>query len=595
MNHNLDLDKITRIFDLLPHYRDSFDPKDDVLAGKDDGEWKKYDIHQHIEISDNISYGLMALGIEKGDKVGTIMSNRPEWNFLDMGIMQIGAVHTPIYPTISESDYKYILNHSEVKCLFIEGKELLSKIEHILPEIKGVKNIFTVKQQDGLKNLKDLLELGESNIDEDKLQARRDAVDRYDLATLIYTSGTTGNQKGVMLSHNNIVSNFKALEPILPIDQKTKALSYLPLCHVYERILIYLYMTCGVSIYYAESVAKIIDNLQEVKPDMFVSIPRFLEKVFDRIMDKGQKLPFVKKMIFFWAVKTGMKYKVDGSNGPFYNFALSIARKLVFNKWKEAMGNNVKYIVSGGAALQGRLAKIYTAAGIRILQGYGLTESSPVIAVSTLEKNGVKFGTVGPVLPNIELKIADDGEILAKGPSIMMGYYKDPDLTKETIDEEGFLHTGDAGRLEEHNHLRITGRKKLIFKTSLGKYVNPQFVEDKFKESPFIDNILVMGENKKFAAALLVPDFIHLKEWCKKKDIEYTSDAEMIKLPRIKKRFHKEVTKCNSHLGSAERIMKYQIMDKEWTIQDGELTASLKMRRSFICEKYADLIESLFV
>lgn len=586
--------QITRIFDLLPHYLESFDPKPDVLAGKENGEWVQYDIHAYIENANNISYGLMAMGISKGEKVGTIMSNRPEWNFLDMGIMQTGAVHVPIYPTISESDYKYILNHSEVKCLFIEGIELLLKIGHILPEIPGVEKIYTIKQQNELSPLKELIELGKANKDENGLKERMTNVKGYDLATLIYTSGTTGNPKGVMLSHNNIVSNFTALQPILPIDQKTRIISHLPLCHVYERIMNYLYTLCGVSIYYAENIAKIADNLTEVKPDMFVTVPRVLEKVFDRIMDKGEKLPLIKRMIFKWAVDVGLKYEVDNANGWLYGIFLHLARRLVFSKWRAGMGGNLKYVVSGGAALQERLGRIFTAAGIRILEGYGLTESSPVIAVSRPEKNGVKFGTVGPVLSNVQVKIADDGEILAGGPSIMMGYYKEPEMTKETIDEEGWLHTGDAGYLEEGRFLKITGRKKLIFKTSLGKYVNPQLIENKFKESPFIDNIMVMGENQKFAAALIIPDFNHLKAWCERKDIEYTTDEEIIQLPRIKRRFLKEIKKYNEYFGNAERIMKYEILPKEWTVETGELTASLKMKRNFICEEYREIIDKIF-
>ncbi len=586
--------QITRIFDLLPHYLESFDPKDDVVAGKVSGEWIKYDIHKYIEYANNVSYGLLALGIEKGDKIGTIMNNCPEWNFLDMGILQIGAVHVPIYPTISESDYKYILNHSEVKCIFVGGHELLKKIEHILPEVPGVKNIYAINKHEDIKHISEFIELGKANADEERLKSIMSGVDKNDLATLIYTSGTTGNPKGVMLSHNNIVSNFTALYPILPIGQKTRALSYLPLCHVYERIMVYLYTLCGVSVYYAENIAKITDNLKELQPDMFVSIPRFLEKVYDRIIEKGDKLPFLKRAVFFWAVSVGKGFKPDNGNGWYYDQKLKLARKLVFSKWQTALGGNLKYVVSGGAALQERIGRIFTAAGIRILEGYGLTESSPVIAVSTLEKNGVKFGTVGPVLPNVEVRIADDGEILAKGPSIMMGYFKEPELTKEAIDEDGYLHTGDIGHIEPEGQLKITGRKKLIFKTSLGKYVSPEHMEIKFKESPFIDNIVVMGENQKFAAALIVPDFNHLKKWCKKKDIDYTTNEQMVRLPRIKKRFHKEVHKYNHHFGSAERIMKYELIDKEWTVESGELSANQKMKRKFICEEYRELIDSIF-
>ncbi|MCD4681216.1 MAG: long-chain fatty acid--CoA ligase [Bacteroidales bacterium] len=586
--------EITRIFDLLPYYLETFEPKDDVLAGKEDGKWIKYDINKYVEIVNNISYGLMALGIKKGDKVGTILGNRPEWNMLDMGIMQTGAVHVPIYPTISESDYKYILNHSEVKYVFIEGKELLKKVEHILPEIQGVKDVYTINKHEGVKHLSELIELGKTNENETKLKSLMSDVAPNDLATLIYTSGTTGNPKGVMLSHNNIVSNVLAIREIVPLDQNSRALSYLPLCHVFERVLIYLYASLGISIYYAESIAKIADNLREVKPDMFVTVPRLLEKIYDKIIDKGRKLPFLKKMIFFWAIRLGLKFKPGGANSCIYRFKLKIANKLIFSKWRVAFGDNIKLVVSGGAALQERLSRVFTAAGIKVLEGYGLTEASPVISVCTMEEDGVKFGTVGPVLTGVTVKIAEDGEILAKGPNIMLGYFKEPELTKESIDNAGWLHTGDIGHLDEEGFLKITGRKKLIFKTSLGKYVNPQIIENKFKESPFIDNMLVMGENQKFAAALIVPSFDHLKQWCEYKEIEYTTNEEMIVLPRIKKRFLKEVTKYNEYFGKAEKIMKYEVMGKEWTVDNGELSASMKMKRKFICEEYREVIDSIF-
>ena len=585
--------EVTRLFDLLPYYKKSFKAKEDVLAGKENGKWIKYSIDQYIGFANNISYGLLKLGVKPGDKIATISNNRPEWNFVDMGILQIGAVHVPIYPTISESDYKYILAHSEVKYVFISGKEILRKIEHIIPEIPGILGVYTFKAVDNIKHLDELVTLGKEIPAAEQVEQLKAAVKPEDLATLIYTSGTTGFPKGVMLSHSNLLSNVMGVKHIFPVDENCKGLSYLPLCHVYERMDIYTYHYLGLSIYYAENMGTIADNIREIKPEIFTTVPRLLEKVYDKIIDKGSKLSGVKKAIFFWAVSLANYYELEGKSW-FYHARLKLADKLVFSKWREALGGNVRVIVSGGAALQPRLARIYTAAGIPVLEGYGLTETSPVIAVNTVEEGGRMFGTVGKPLDNVEVKIAEDGEILSRGPHIMMGYFKDTDMTSQSIDPDGWFHTGDVGKLEPEGHLRITGRKKEIFKTSLGKYISPQLLENKFKESPFIDGIIILGENQKYAAALVVPDFNHLKSWCEHKNIPYSTDKEMIKNPLVVKQFKKEIDHFNKFFGSTEQIQSFELIDHEWTLESGELTANLKLKRSFILDKYKEEVNRLF-
>lgn len=585
--------EIKRLFDLLPNYEFSFRPKDDVLAGKVNGEWIKYDIKAYREFADHISQGLIQLGIKKGDKIATISNNRPEWNFIDMGIMQTGAIHVPIYPTISEDDYKYILKHAEVKYVFVSGKELLRKIDHILPEIENILDIYTISEIDTHKHLNELIETGKKMKDEKLLESIKAGIDENDVASLIYTSGTTGYPKGVMLTHKNILSNVIASAPIFPVDETSKGLSYLPLCHVYERMVNYVLQIKGVSIYYAENMATIVDNIQEVQPHIMTTVPRLLEKVYDKILAKGRKLTGFKKQIFFWAVNLGLRYEYDRPNRFFYNIQLKLANKLVFNKWRDALGGRMKSIVSGGAALQPRLASVYNAANIPTVEGYGMTESSPVIAVNTFEKRKRKIGTVGPPLFNVEVKISDRGEILVKGPNVMKGYYKQPELTKEAI-IDGWLHTGDVGIIDADGMLKITGRVKEIFKTSMGKYISPVLLENKIKESPFIDQIMVIGENQKFAAALIVPDFEHMRNWCKIKDITYTSSTEMIQYKEFRSRIKKELDCFNKQFGDTEQIKKFELIDHEWTIDSGEITANLKLKRRTIHEKYKDLINSIY-
>jgi long-chain acyl-CoA synthetase len=588
------MDDVTRIFDLLPNYVKKFKPKDDVLAGKENGKWIKYSIEQYVETANLISYGLIALGLKKGDKVATIAGNRPEWNFVDMAVLQAGAIHVPIYPTISESDYNYILKHAGVKFLFIAGKDIYRKVEHLIPEISSIKDVFAFSDTENIKHLNELLGIGRKQPCPEFIEAIKATIGTHDLATLIYTSGTTGNPKGVMLSHNNMISNFKGVAHIPPVGEEGKAISYLPLCHVYERIIVYLYQYCGISVYYAESFATIADNIREVKPDILSTVPRLLEKIYDKIIATGHKLKGVKKFIFFRAVGLGLRYELNGANGWWYEAKLKLARKLVFSKWKAALGNNLKVIVSGGAALQPRLERVFWAAGIPVLEGYGLTETSPIISVCSFEENGMKFGTVGPVLKGVTVKIANDGEILVQGPNVMIGYYQDPGLTLDAIDPDGWFHTGDIGQIEKEGQLRITGRKKEIFKTSFGKYISPEHIENKFKESDFIDAIMVIGENQKYAAALIVPDFTYLRAWCHVKEIPYTTDAEMANLPRIQKRFQKEVSKHNIAFGATEQIRAFELINREWTVETGELTPSLKLKRKVICEKFKSVISKIF-
>jgi long-chain acyl-CoA synthetase len=584
--------EVKRIFDLLSRYESKFEPKEDVVASKINKQWVKYDIKAFRENVDNISYGLMKLGIKKGDKIATISPNRPEWNFVDHAILQLGAVHVPIYPTISESDYKYILNNSETKYIFISGREIWRKIEHILPEIKNVKDVYSFNKTENLKHLSDLIAIGKANRDEKALEKVKAAVNTDDLATIIYTSGTTGDPKGVMLSHKNLLSNVEGVHHIFPVDQHCKAVSYLPMCHVYERTNIYVYMYLGVSIYYAENMGTIASDIQEIKPEILTTVPRLLEKVYDKILAKGRKLKGFKHQIFFWAVQLGEKYEYDISD-PLYLFKLKIADKLVFSKWREALGGNLKAVISGGAAIQPRLKRVFNAAGIPTVEGYGMTESSPVIAVNTFSRKKRKIGTVGPPLENVQVKISEEGEILAKGPNIMLGYYKQPELTKQTV-VDGWLHTGDMGKIDEDGMLKITGRLKEIFKTSMGKYVSPALIENKFKESPFIDQMIVLGENQKFAAALIVPDFEYLKQWSRLHNVKYNNNKQIIKEKIVVDRFKKDVAKYNKYFGDYEQVKKFELMDHEWSLETGEITANLKLKRRYITEKYKDKINGLF-
>ena len=586
---------VKRTFDILEKYAHEFPYKEVALAGKDPGGYFTYSTTDYLEKTDNISFGLLKLGVEKGDKIASITFNRPEWNFLDMGITQIAAIHIPIYPTISDNDYEYILKHAEVKYLFVAGIEMYNRIKHIVPNIPSLKAVYTFRNLNGIQHLEELIELGGNNKEPEKLKAIKDSISENDIATIIYTSGTTGTPKGVILTHKNLVSNFLAASKIPSYGPNEIALSFLPICHIYERMLNYMYQYLGLTIYYSGSLANLADNFKEFNPHVFSTVPRLLEKIFDKIVNKGNTLKGFSKKIFFWSLDIALKYDIRREKEFIYGTKLKIARKLVLNKIKATLGNNIDIIVSGGAALQMRLCKFYWALGVHVLEGYGLTETSPVVTVNNLKPNGTKFGTVGlPLEEDILIRIAEDGEILCKTPGLMQGYYKEDGLTNEVIDADGWFHTGDIGVIEKSGHLKITDRKKLIFKTSFGKYISPQMIENKFKESLYIDQLMVFGENQKFAAALIVPEFANLKIWADSKGLKFENKSEMVKHEEVKKLFKDEVNFLNSFLGDYERIGQYEVLDNEWSIENGELSATLKVRRTYVNAKYKAAMQNIF-
>lgn len=585
--------KITRVFDLLPYLKMYYSGQT-IFSSKVNGTWIGYETEAFITQVDDLSLGLLKLGIKKDDKIANMSPNRPEWNIVDFAVMQMGAIHLPLYPTLAEADLKYILKDSGAKVVFVATEDLYQKIKNVKNDCPELKYIFSYEHinDPDVRTWLSLKEMGEVS-DMDKIISYREQVQPHDILTLIYTSGTTGNPKGVMLTHDNLVSNFKSSNPLIP-DGSYKALSFLPLSHIFERMVVYMYLSKGVSIYYAESLDKIGDNLKEIKPQMFTTVPRLLEKVFDKIVATGSELKGIKKKLFFWALDLGLRYEYDGKNGWWYEFQLYIANKIIFNKWRAALGGEILAICAGGAALQERLTRVFWAANIPVLQGYGLTETSPVVAVNGLDKGMKYMGTVGPTIPGVEVKIAADGEILARGPNIMKGYYNNEVATKEVIDEDGWFHTGDIGEWVENRYLKITDRKKEIFKTAGGKYIAPQVIENKFKESKFIEQIMVIGENRRFPAAIIIPDFKHLKDWCAIKGIEYTTNDKMVNEPVIISRIQKEVDAFNQPLGSWEQLKKFILLPREFTIDDGELTPKLSMKRKAILAKYSESIEKLY-
>ncbi len=587
--------EVKRTFDLLGRYHELYLQKPDALAGKENGQWVTYSAQDYIEQSEHVSYGILELGLQKGDMVATISNNRPEWNIIDMALSQAGIVHVPIYPTISKEDYDYILNHAQPKLVIVSDKQLFAKIKPIVEGAPSIRDIYSIDVVDGAKNWKEILELGKKNASKfkEKLVEIKASILPEDLVTLIYTSGTTGFPKGVMLSHKNLVSNFISTAKVHHLDHRHRVLSFLPISHVYERMVNYHFQYKGLSIYYAENMGTIVQDLKDVKPHVFNSVPRLLERVYDRIIGKGKDLPYIKKQIFFWAVNLGLKYDFV-NRSAWYNFRLKIARKLIFSKWKEGLGNNVEIIVSGGAALQARLARIFWAADMKVLEGYGLTETSPVISVNNLTKQEVKFGTVGTVIENVEVKIAEDGEILCKGPNLMLGYYKAPDLTAEVIDKEGWFHTGDIGIFEDGKYLKITDRKKEIFKLSSGKYIAPQVIENKLKESFFIENLMVIGENEKFASALISPNYEFLHNWAGMHGIKFRDNQELISNSQTISRIQKEVNEMNKNIGLTEQIKRFRLVVEEWTPATGELSPTLKLKRKVLTEKYKALIEEIY-
>lgn len=587
--------EIRRTFDIVDQLVEKYQ-RDDALAVKRNGQWEKFSSLQYKEFVDDFSYGLLAAGFKKGDKILTVSNNRPEWNFIDMGMSQVGVVHVPIYSNNGPKEYEHILVHSDARIAFGSSQEFYDTLSLHAKVAPNIEKIYSIDEIDGVPNWMEFVELGRQNREKykEELQQLRDGIQPRDLMSIIYTSGTTGLSKGVMLCHENFVSNVNATKDILPVDNTEMFLSFLPLCHVLERMVNYLVMTNGAAVYYAESIDTLGDDMRDVKPNGFTSVPRVLEKIFDKIMLKGKELTGIKKNLFFWAVDLGLRYELDGANGWWYETQLKLANKLIFNKWRDATGGNIKVIISGGAALQARLARIFHAARIPVMEGYGLTETSPVISVNYPYYPKLMFGSVGPIVDNIDVKLAEDGEILMKGPSLMLGYYKDEEKTAEVINEEGYFHTGDIGEIGEHNILKITDRKKEIFKLSTGKYIAPQVVENRFKESNFIDQIMVVGENEKFASAIICPSFEFLHGWCFKNNITFRDNKDLIQIPEVIARFQQEVDKINGGLGQYRQLKKFELTCQEWLTETGELSPTLKVKRKFLKEKYKTKLDRLY-
>lgn len=588
---------ITRLFDFPYHQLEKYNLSD-ALVTKYNGEWIKTSTQEYLDKANTISRALIRLGVQKNDKIAVISSNnRTEWHICDTGVLQTGAQNVPIYPTITSEDYEYILNHSESSYCFVSDQEVFDKLNAIKNNVPTLKDIYSYDDNvKGCKSWKELLELGNDKSNQDVVEDRKNNVATTDLATIIYTSGTTGRPKGVMLTHQNIVSDVLLSSPRVPLRSGDSiALSFLPICHIFERMLTYLYQYFGVSIYFAESIEKISDNLKEVKPHVMSVVPRLLEKVYDKIYAKGADLTGIKKKLFFWALDLGMDYKPYGENGFFYEFKLKIARKIIFSKWKEGLGGRLELLVCGSAALQTRLSKVFCAANIPVMEGYGLTETSPVISVNDMRDYGFRVGTVGKVLEGIEVKIADDGEILCKGPNVMVGYYKDEEKTKEVINNDGYFHTGDIGEVDADGFLKITDRKKEMFKTSGGKYVAPQILENAFKQSRFIEQIMVIGDGEKMPAAFIQPNFDFIKDWAsrKKLDIGQTNEA-IVANKDVIARFQEEIDEANEKFGNWEKVKRFELTPDLWSIEGGHLTPTMKLKRKIIVEKYKNLYAKIY-
>jgi long-chain acyl-CoA synthetase len=593
--------EIKRLFDAVDYQLGKFH-KPDMLAAKENGQWKKYAAQEVKDIANKLSAGLLQLGVtandmtpENSDKIAIISNNRPEWIFTDLATQQIGAILVPIYPTTGAHDIEFILNDAQVKYLFVSNAEMLEKVKPLACKIPSLKNIYTFERIDGADHWSTVTTLAnEQSLQQ--VESIKKTIPVSHLATIIYTSGTTGTPKGVMLSHSNIYSNLMLSKLSFPFEDApdTRVLSFLPLNHIFEKTVTYIHLFSGISIYYAESMDTIGENLKEVKPTGFATVPRLLEKVFERIMTSGNQLTGIKRKLFFWAIALGEKYdnRIDG--GAWYNLQLAIANKLVFKKFREALGNNVEYIITGGAACQVKLLRIFNAAKIPVYEGYGPTENSPVICVNRKEAGGTKFGTVGPPINGIQVKLAEDGEILVNGPSVMQGYFKRPDLTAETV-IDGWLHTGDIGEWDENKFLKITDRKKELFKTSGGKYVAPQPIENKFKESQYIEQIMVIGEQQKFVGALIVPSFNAIKTWMESKGINYTTNEDAIQNPKVVALFQQTIDTYNEQFNHVEQIKKFELLPKEWSIDTGEMTPKLSIKRKVVMEKYKDVIAKIYV
>jgi len=574
-------------------------PLEVMLAGKEAGQWKTYGTKEVSAIVNNLSAGLLSLGIgpndmtvEGRDKIAILCKNRPEWLMLDLAVQQIGAILTPIYPTINVNELEFVLNDAQVKLVFVNDEDLYLKVLSIKDRVPSLKDIYTFEHAPNAKHWKEVTDKATPEL-LSRIKPIADKIGYEDISTIIYTSGTTGTPKGVMLSHRNILSNVLASAPCFPPGEKTKALSFLPLNHIFEKMVSYLYMFNGVSIYYAESLDTVGSNLREVKPDMFTTVPRLLEKVYERLINAGNELKGLKRSLYFWALDLAEKFEINTNQGFWYRMQLSLANKLIFNKWREALGNNIKCIVTGSAACQVRLIRIFTAARIVIMEGYGLTETSPVISVNRYDVKGRKFGTVGPLIDGVEVKIAEDGEILCKGPNVMVGYYKRPDLTAEAL-KGGWFYTGDIGVMIENKFLKITDRKKELFKTSGGKYVAPTPIESKLKESPFVEQAMVVGSERKYVGSLIVPSISNVREWARHNGISETDNEALLRNPKVIDLFKDLVESFNKYFNHVEQVKRFELLPSEWSVDGGELTPTLKLKRRVIMEKYKDAIDRIY-
>mgnify|MGYP006200798475 FL=1 len=587
--------QITRLFD-FPYYQLAKNNVPDCLVTKYNGEWVKTSTQEYIDKANAVSRAFIRLGVQKNDKIALISStNRTEWNIFDIGSLQVGAQTVPIYPTIASEDYEYILNHSESSYCIVSDQVVYDKLIAIKNNVPTLKDIYSFDEISGCKNWKELLKLGSDTSNQDVVEDRKNNVKPEELATIIYTSGTTGRPKGVMLSHNNIVSNVLDSAPRIPFAEGTSvALSFLPICHIFERVILYIYQYYSVSVYFAESIEKLTDNLKEVHPNVMTVVPRLLEKVYDKIYARGAELSGIKKTLFFWAINLGLRYKPYRQNGWWYEKQLGIARKLIFSKWKEALGGNLDVMVSGSAALQPRLARVFAAAGIPVMEGYGLTETSPVISVNDMRNSLFRIGTVGKLIKNVEVKIAEDGELLCKGPNVMMGYYKDQTLTNEVI-KDGYFHTGDIGEFDRDGFLRITDRKKEMFKTSGGKYIAPQLIENRLKQSFFIEQVMVIGDGEKMPAAFIQPNFDFVREWAKRHQVNVSdSNEDLVNNAKVIERFQEEVDHANEKFGNWEKIKRFELTPDIWSIEGGHLTPTMKLKRKIVKEKYHHLYDKIY-
>lgn len=588
--------RVERTFDLLENIRQNY-TKTDILAAKRDGKWVKFSADEYIHNATMFSYGLLAKGFKKGDKIATVSNNRPEWNFVDMGMAMIGVIHVPVYTTIGDDEFRHILSHSDARMLIVSDKALYIRLKTIVEGMTNIEDVYTFNLYDDIPNWEEIIQSGKDSelLYKEKQEEIKKCIDPDDVVTINYTSGTTGLPKGVMLTHRNFISNVKACAVLFNLSSGDRTLSFLPMCHAFERMVNYLFQYKGCSIYYAENIGTIAQNLMEIQATAFATVPRVIERIYDRIVSKGEDLRGFKRWLFFQSLTLGEKYRNNSKHHFWYGLRLFMARKMVFSKWEKAFGGNLKFIVSGGAALQPRLSRLFFAAGIPLLEGYGLTETSPVIAVNHLSNPGNHLiGTVGPVIENVDVMIDKDGEILVKGPNVMKGYYKDPKTTSEVIDKDGWFHTGDIGTLQHDKFLKITDRKKEMFKTSSGKYIAPQVIENMLKESIFIEQAMIVGENEKFISALILPNFEYLHIWANDNKIHFRDNIELINMAKVKKQFSLVIESYNKQLGKHEEIKRFRLVSEDWNTNTGELSPTLKLRRRILYVKYASALREIY-